>query len=103
MDADQDDDLHEAERTDVHNCFIWCLGMLQELERHGLIEGDDASDRLSAKGHVVFDQLRATGWVPSEEMAVETLTKFTGSYEGAALVWLMIRRYLDEGPPLQSH
>ncbi len=99
----QDDDLHEAERTDVHNCFIWCLGMLQELEGHGLIEGDDSSDRLSAKGHVVYDQLRATGWVPPEEMAVETLTKFTGSYEGAALVWRMIRRYLDEGPPLQSN
>jgi len=76
-------------------CYFWCLGMLHELESHGFTECD-GGDTLSPKGIAIFDQLKATGWVPQEDKALAALVELTGSADAAELVWRVIEKLMQQ-------
>lgn len=88
------DDMSESERREATaKGFTWCLGMLHELEARQLVDGSDA-DRLTPKGAAQFDQLKAEGWKPSEDLALAVLEEMCG--ENAEVIWEMIQKVQEE-------
>lgn len=91
---DWQDEMTDEEKAEIHNCYVWCVGMLHELEEHGFAACEEG-DRLSPKGIAAFDQMKATGWVPQKEMALATLAMLTGSAEVARQMWTMVERLTE--------
>lgn len=91
MIGDLPDEMLNEQMPDDSKAYLWCVGMLHELEDRGLVESE-AGDRLSPKGIAIFDQLKASGWLPQKEMALAALTELTGSTNVAEMTWAMIER-----------
>jgi hypothetical protein len=87
------DEMTDDERCEVaRKAMIWCVGMLHELESHGLVNGDDGQ-RLTPKGVADFDQLKASGWRPPEDLALAVLKEIGG--DNAHMLWKMISKWCE--------
>ncbi len=73
----------------AHECFIFCIGKLQELEQLGLAHGSEAA-RLTDEGGEVYRRLVAADYAPDEDMMLTCLTDLTGSEETARFVSMLI-------------
>lgn len=88
------EDMTEAERlVTTAKGMTWCLGMLHELEARQLVDGADGQ-RLTPKGIAGFDQLKAEGWTPPEDLAMAVLEDSCG--DNAEVIWQLIQKILEE-------
>jgi hypothetical protein len=76
----------------MQQCYLYCTGKLQELERLGLVQGDGA-DHLSQAGVEVYQQLIATGYTPDDAMMLECLTELISSVDTAENVARLIEKH----------
>jgi hypothetical protein len=79
--------------SEERKAMAWCVGMLQELESHGLVDGDDAF-RLTPNGIAEFGQLKASGYFPPEDLALSVLSSVGG--DDAEMLWALICKWCED-------